>query len=96
MKTSCQIQSVILRRAGPRRADHGMAIIVVLVLVSIILLYLAASARTLHLLGRELKQVERQQVHRLLSAGQSTNALTLTNTFTSLSGTNTHGPDHRH
>lgn len=96
MKTSCQIQAVLSRRAGPRGADHGMAIIVVLLLVSIILLYLAASARTLHLLGRELKQVEQQQVHRLVSAGQNTNALTLTNTLTSLSGTNAHGPDHRH
>ena len=73
-----------------------MAVIVVLVLLSIILLYLAASARTLHLLGRELKQVEQQQVHRLVASGNGTNALTATNTLTTLSGTQPHGADSSH
>ena len=71
-----------------------MAIIVVLVLLSIILLYLAASVRTLHLLGRDLKLVEQRQVQRLASAGNGTNTITATNTLTASSGTQAHGPDH--
>lgn len=73
-----------------------MAIIVVLLLISIILLYLGASARTLHLLGRELKQVEQQQIHRLVSNGRGANTLAATNTLTSSNGTNTHGPNSSH
>ena len=79
-----------------RRTEHGMAVIVVLVLLSIILLYLAASARTLHLLGRELKQVEQQQVHRLAASGNGTNTSTATNTLTTLGGTQPHGADNSH
>ena len=83
-------------RGRARQAEHGMAIIVVLLLVSIILLYLAASARTLHLLGRDLKLVERRQVQRLASAGNGTNTITATNMPTASSGTQVHGPDNRH
>ena len=73
-----------------------MAVIVVLVLLSIILLYLAASARTLHLLGRDLKRVEQQQVHRLVASGTATNRFSATNTLTTLSGTQLHGADSSH
>ena len=96
MKTSSHSQPRPWGRAGAHRGERGMAIIVVLVLISIILLYLAASARTLHQLGRELKLVEQQQVHRLVSTGHGVNTLTVTNTLTSFNGTNTHGPNNSH
>jgi hypothetical protein len=90
MKISSPSQALGSARPRAGRFERGMAIIVVLVLLSIILLYLAASARTLALLGRDLKLVEQQQLHRLVSPGQGTNALTATNTLTSLRGTNAH------
>jgi len=96
MKISVHSPTAGSARPRSGRAERGMAIIVVLVLLSIILLYLAASARTLHLLGRDLKLVEQQQVRRLASHGNATNTLPTTNTLTSFIGTNTHGPDRRH
>ncbi len=83
-------------RPKARNTERGMAIIVVLALLSIILLYLAASARTLHLLGRDLRQVEQQQVHRLVTATNATASTAGTNTLTSTIGTSAHGPDSRH
>ncbi|HWV98295.1 MAG TPA: hypothetical protein VNZ64_01260 [Candidatus Acidoferrum sp.] len=96
MKISRQFQTSGSAGARAGRAEHGMAIIVVLVLLSIILLYLTASARTLHLLGRDLKLIEQQQIHRLVSPSHGTNGLTATNRLTSFNGTNAHGPDISH
>ena len=96
MKMSRPTERFGSARGTTRHTERGMAIIVVLLLLSIILLYLAASARTLHLLGRDLKLVERRQVQRLASTGNSTNTAAATNTLPVSSGTQVHGPDNRH
>jgi hypothetical protein len=96
MKTARHSQTLGSARARPGRSERGVAIIVVLVVVSIILLYLAASARALHLLGRELKLVEQQQIRRLVLAGHRPTALTTTNALTAFSATNAHGPYSSH
>lgn len=58
-----------------RRRESGMAVIVVLALVSILLLYVACNIRTLSNLGQELKLLERRQIRRLeLSVHRTNNA----------------------
>ncbi len=59
---------------APAYRQQGMAVIVVMALVSIILIYLASNIRTLYSLGRELKLVERQHIRRLQTFGPLTNA----------------------
>ena len=54
---------LIKSKSGGR--TQGMAIIAVLVLVAIVFIYLGANLRTLHVLGRDLKLIERQQIQRL-------------------------------
>ena len=56
-----------------------MAVIVVMILVALILIYLAANIRTLHLLGRDLRMIEQQQTRRLAISGPVTNSLASTN-----------------
>ena len=54
--------------AGPRRArqrQRGMAVVLVLTLLSILLIYMAGNIRALHSLDQELKLTERRQVKRL-------------------------------
>ena len=41
-------------------------------LVAIVLVYIAGNLRTINSLGRELKLLERQQIHRLQSATRAT------------------------
>ncbi len=51
---------------SPRRHDReGMAVIIVMIMVSIIMIYVAFNLRTLAYLGRELRLIERRQVQRL-------------------------------
>jgi hypothetical protein len=57
----------------PPRRQSGSAVIVVMALLAIILIYVAGNLRTLTNLGRELKLLERQQIHRLQSASLRTN-----------------------
>jgi len=65
-----------LKRPGAyRKGEEGTAVIVVVALLSIILLYIAANARTLHYLGRELKIIEKQQIRKLAAAGARTNSV---------------------
>ncbi len=52
----------------------GSAVIVVLALLAIMLVYVAANTKTLYHLSRELKLVERHQIHRLEKAALATNA----------------------
>ena len=65
--------------SAQRRHQNGMAVIVVLALVSILLIYLAFNLGTLARLRRELRLLERQQTRRLqvgaTSASTSTNQL---------------------
>jgi len=56
----------------------GMAVIVVLALLSIMLLYLAASIRSLNSLDRELKLLDQRQTRRL-AAWSATSHLATTN-----------------
>jgi hypothetical protein len=51
-----------------------MAVIIVLAFLAIILIYLAANARTLHLLERDLKLIEQKQVQRLAVTNIKTNS----------------------
>ncbi len=53
--------------------SRGMAVIVVLIFISIILVYLAANARTLLWLGRDLQVIEQKQTRRLVSGTSKTN-----------------------
>ena len=45
--------------------ERGMAVVVVLALISVLLVYVAANLRSLGLLDRELKRVEQKQIQRL-------------------------------
>lgn len=49
---------------------------VVIAIVAIVLLYVASNLRTLDHLNREIKLVERRQIHRLEHVGISTNSVT--------------------
>ena len=57
-------------RQGGNHHQHerGMAVIVVIALLSIIFLYVMFNARTLHYLKRDLRLVEQQQTNRWHSA----------------------------
>jgi len=52
-----------------------MAVIIVLAFLAIILIYLAANARTLFWLERDLKLVEQKQVQRLAGTNIKTNSI---------------------
>lgn len=55
--------------------SRGMAVIVVLIFISIILVYIAANARTLLWLGRDLQLIEQKQTRRLVSSTSKTNSV---------------------
>jgi hypothetical protein len=57
------------------RRDSGMAVIVVLALLAILLAYVSFNARTLDSLSRDLRIVEKRQIHRLQGSGVATNSL---------------------
>lgn len=59
----------------PPRRQSGSAVIVVMALLAIILIYVAGNLRTLTNLGRELKLLERQQIHRLQNVTPKTNSV---------------------
>lgn len=61
-----------IRPAATNRS--GMAVIVVLTLLALLLIYIAANARTLHHLGRELKLIDQQQTNHWAQVGK-TNAV---------------------
>lgn len=56
----------------PRRHESGSAVIVVVALLAIIMMYVASNLRTLDNLEREVRLVERQQIHRLQAAARPT------------------------
>ncbi len=49
-----------------RHNEHGMAVIVVIAIIAVLLIYIGGNLRTLHLLSRDLKQIEQKQIRRLL------------------------------
>jgi hypothetical protein len=59
----------------PTHSRSGMAVIIVLAFLAIILIYLAANARTLHWLERDLKLIEQKQVQRLAGTNIKTNSI---------------------
>ena len=71
----------LLAKSFRRRSqrESGMAVIVVLALLSLILLYLAANLRVLNSLDAEVKLVEKRQTRRLALLSQATNAPPTTN-----------------
>src|SRR5215831_19866137 len=65
--------SRLAKRTG---REQGSAAMVVIAIVAIVLLYVASNLRTLDHLNREIKLVERRQIHRLERASISTNSVT--------------------
>jgi len=61
------------------RRQDGVAVLVILVLLSVMLLYVMANVKSVHLLGRELKQIEQRQVQRWNSMAAETNSVSRTN-----------------
>ena len=70
----------------PGRDEQGMAVIVVIALLSIILIFVAGNLRTLQLLRNDLRLVEKQQTNRLSGIGAITNAPALTNATRAVGG----------
>jgi hypothetical protein len=68
----------ILRPTRSRRQD-GVAIVVILVLLSVMLLYVTANVKSVRLLGRELKLIEQRQVQRWNSRVVEINPASKTN-----------------
>lgn len=58
-----------IRPAATNRS--GMAVIVVLTLLALLLIYIAANARTLYHLGRELKLIDQQQTKHWAQIGKT-------------------------
>jgi hypothetical protein len=61
-----------------KRRQGGMAVIVMLALLSIMLLYITASIRSLYSLERELKLVEQHQTRRLAALNANIHLATTT------------------
>lgn len=66
-------------RNSHKPRQGGMAVIVMLALLSIMLLYITASIRSLYTLDRELKLLEQHQTRRL-TALNATNHIATSNT----------------
>jgi hypothetical protein len=64
-----------MKLLSQKRQHRGMAVIVVLALVSILLIYITANIRTLNQLGRDLKLIEQKQLHRWQTPQPSTNSV---------------------
>ncbi len=62
-----------MRISTSSRRRDGSAVIVVMVLLAIVLMYIAANLRSMNFLEREIKLVERQQLHRLHPQTVTTN-----------------------
>ena len=93
--TACRHPAILHPRssilaADWRRRQAGSAVIIVMALLAIMLVYVAGNLRTLYHLGRELRLLERQQIHRLQTATRATNAppaiTVATNTVSKLPG----------
>lgn len=75
MKISRNIHSSAQHRI---RTQAGMAVIVVMALIAIVLIFIAGNLRTIRNLDRDIKLLERSQIHRLQATG-GTNTLSVTN-----------------
>jgi hypothetical protein len=77
MKPFSEVRTNRSGRNAPGK--RGMATIIMIVLLSIIFIYVAANARTLHHLGRELKLIEQRQTRRVSPLHSHTNSVAVTN-----------------
>lgn len=68
-------QKATPRSASFRRGKEGMAVIVVIVILSILLIYIAGNLRALARLGGEVHRIEQKQIHRLETKSQVTNSI---------------------
>lgn len=64
-----------IRAPSSQRRQSGVAIVVILAMLSIMLVYVTANLRSLHHLGRELKLLEQRQIQRLNSRSLATNTV---------------------
>lgn len=51
-----------LSSPSARRSEQGVAVVVVLALLTILMLYIAANVRSLHIMSQEIKLVEQRQL----------------------------------
>jgi type II secretory pathway component PulK len=65
-----------LSSPSARRGKQGMAVLVVLVLLAILMLYITANVRSLHIMSQEIKLVEQRQL-RHWSSGAAVPAVTV-------------------
>jgi hypothetical protein len=75
-RTSLQAGGQKVGSTKRARREQGSAALVVIAIVAIVLIYVASNLRTLEHLNREIKLVERRQIHRLEHASISTNSIT--------------------
>ena len=61
------------------KSEDGTAVLVLLIFLAILLLYTAFNLRTLHLLGRDVKLVDQQQIRRLQRISQTNSLAVATN-----------------
>ncbi len=75
--TRCQFLYVVHKRTAQRQRqrERGVAVIVMLAVLAIILMYVAANARTLHHLGRQVRLIEQQQLQRWSKPVARTNSV---------------------
>jgi len=57
-----------------RRHESGSAVLVVIAIIAILLIYAGGNVRTLHLLKRDLQNVEQKQIQRVSRIAIQTNA----------------------
>jgi hypothetical protein len=88
-----RVPSTIALLSRSRHRQGGMAVIVMLVLLSIILIYTATNIRSLYRLERELKLTDQRQVRRLSTANRSGATPSVTNA-PSATATNPQTADH--
>jgi hypothetical protein len=69
---TCRQNARPAKRAG---REQGSAALVVIAIVAIVLVYVASNLRTLDHLNREIKLVERRQIHRLEHVRITTNSV---------------------
>lgn len=78
-----------------RHRQGGMAVIIVLALLSIILIYISANIRSLYRLDRELKLTNERQIHRLAAASRGAAPSMATTNAPLLHETGSTLPEHR-
>jgi len=82
---SAQVFGMRSKRNGPPgdgRHEEGLAVITVMTVLAIVLICLAGNIRMLYSLERELKLLEKQQIHRLQAEASTASGFSNTNHLT--------------